>query len=182
MVNTLLYFLPILSAFIGWLISRWGINLFFKRLQSQQKALAAQVGTYVAAGFSLDDLTAKLTNTEAVEKILPVADEHIEQFLRVKLPAAMPMLAMFISDKLVADMKAIFMVELKELFPTIIQQYLSNAKSAIAIDKMVAAKIAATDLDKVKISLRNESNKVALFGALIGFTTGVIQIFLTLIA
>src|SRR6476620_10910228 len=107
MINSWLYFFPVISALVGWLISRLGVNLFFKRLQVQQKTLAAQAGSFVAAGFSLDDLTAKLTNEEAVEKILPVAEEHIDHFLRVKLPAAMPMLSMFISDKLVADMKAI---------------------------------------------------------------------------
>src|SRR3954468_2666438 len=182
MSNTLLYFLPIISAFIGWLLSRVGINLFFKRLQSQQRTLAAQAGNFVAAGFSLDDLTAKLTNEEAIEKILPVAEEHIDYFLRVKLPAAMPMLSMFISDKLVADMKAIFMVELKELFPTIINQYLSNAKSAIAIDKIVASKIEVIDMNKVKALLRSTLSRAALFGALIGFLTGLFQIILTLIA
>jgi len=182
MINNILYFLPLISAFAGWLIARLGINLFFKRIQSQQKALAAQVGNYVASGFSLDDLSAKLTNEEAIEKILPFAEEHIDQFLRVKLPVAMPMLSMFISDKLVADMKAIFMVELKELFPAIINQYLSNAKSAIAIDRIVAAKLEVMDLNKMKISLRSTLNKVALFGALIGFVTGIIQILLTLIA
>ena len=182
MSNTLLYFLPIISAIIGWLISRLGISLFFKRLQLQQKTLAAQAGNYVAAGFSLDDLTAKLTNEEAIDKILPVAEVHIDHFLRVKLPAAMPMLSMFISDKLVADMKAIFMVELKEIFPTIINQYLTNAKSAIAIDKIVASKIEVMDINKVKATLGGTLNKVALFGALIGFATGIFQILLTLTA
>jgi hypothetical protein len=182
MVSTVLYLLPLISAFIGWLISRLGINLFFKRLQAQQRTLAAQAGNFVAAGFSLDDLTAKLTNEEAIEKILPVAEEHIDHFLRVKLPAAMPMLSMFISDKLVADMKAIFMAELKELFPAIITQYLSNAKSTIAIDRIVASKIEVMDMNKVKASLEGTLSKVALFGALIGFLTGLFQIFLTLIA
>jgi len=182
MINAWLYFLPILSAVVGWLLSRFGMNIFFKQLQAKQKTLAAQAGSYVAAGFSLDDLAAKLTNAEAVEKILPVADEHVEHFLRVKLPAAMPMLSMFISDKLVADMKGIFMAELKELFPTIINQYLSNAASAIAIDKMIAAKIERIDLHKTKTALHSEWNKVSLFGALIGFITGLIQISLTLIA
>src|SRR4051812_46530054 len=182
MINTLLYFLPLISAFIGWLISRLGINLFFKRIQSQQKTLAAQAGNFVAAGFSLDDLTAKLTNEEAIEKILPVAEEHIDHFLRVKLPAAMPMLSMFISDKLVADMKAIFMAELKELFPAIITQYLSNAKSTIAIDRIIASKIETMDMKNVKATLHGTLSMVALFGALIGFLTGLFQIFLTLIA
>jgi uncharacterized membrane protein YheB (UPF0754 family) len=182
MTNTLLYCLPFISAFTGWLISRLGISLFFKRLQAQQKTLAMQAGNYVAAGFSFDEIAAKLTNEEAIEKILPVAEEHIDLFLRVKLPAAMPMLSMFISDKLVADMKAIFMAELKELFPTIINQYLSNATSAIAIDKIVANRLEAIDINKVRYALRSELNKVALFGALIGFITGGIQIFLTRIA
>ncbi|TKK66985.1 hypothetical protein FC093_15925 [Ilyomonas limi] len=182
MTNTLLYLLPIISAFTGWLISRLGISLFFKRLQAQQKTLAMQAGSYVAAGFSFDEIAAKLTSKEAIEKILPVAEEHIDHFLRVKLPAAMPMLTMFISDKLVADMKAIFMAELKELFPTIINQYLSNATSAIAIDKIVANRLEAIDINKVKYALRSELNKIAFFGALIGFVTGGIQIFLTRIA
>ncbi len=94
----------------------------------------------------------------------------------------MPVIGMFISDKLVADMKAIFMNELKELFPTIINQYFSNAKSAIAIDNLVAARVEAINLDALKISLRSELNKIAFFGALIGLVSGLIQISLTRVA
>lgn len=182
MTHTWFYFLPLISAFVGWLMSLAGIYLFFKKLKGQQKSLAVLAGQYVATHFSLDELAAKLTSADAVEKILPVADEHIEQFLRIKLPIAMPVIGMFISDKLVADMKAIFMNELKELFPTIINQYFSNAKSAIAIDNLVAARVEAINLNALKISLRSELNKIAFFGALIGLVSGLIQISLTRVA
>ena len=107
-------------------------------------------------------MAAKLSSEESVEKILPFAEGHIDHFLRVKLPAAMPMLSMFISDKLVADMKAIFMVELKELFPALINRYLAGAKDAVNIQQLVADKLLAADLHYLRTALRKQLAMVAL--------------------
>ncbi len=182
MISTSLYFLPFISAFIGWLLGRLAVGVFFKQLQVQKSTIASSIGNHISKSFSLDELASQLGSAESIEKILPFAEEHIDQFLRVKLPAAMPMLSMFISDKLVADMKAIFMTELKELFPALISQYVTNAKETFKIEEVITAKIAAVDFNSIRVAMSSKLNGFAYAGAAIGFITGLIQIFLTLLA
>jgi len=92
------------------------------------------------------------------------------------------MLAMFISDKLVADMKAIFMGELKELFPALIQQYTANLKKDISISNLISSKLSVVPDTHIKQLLRKQFQIVELLGAVIGFATALLYIFLTWIA
>ncbi len=140
------------------------------------------IGDYAEKQISLDAIEQKLVSPENIEKILPFANEHIEQFLRVKLPAAMPMLAMFISDKLVADMKGIFMNELKNLFPALILQYTGNIKKDLNISKLVSARLHAVSDHTLKSFMRKQFRIVEIACATTGFLCGGLYIFLTWIA
>lgn len=49
--------------------------------------------------------------------ILPLADTHVDDFLRNKLPKKMPVMSMLVGDKTIAQLKAVFMEELQDLLP-----------------------------------------------------------------
>ncbi len=132
--------------------------------------------------FSLATIEEKLTEPAAIEKIIPVAEEHIDTFLRVKFPAAMPMLAMFISDKLVADMKGIFMTELKELFPVLIRQYLSNVTHGLSIGNLIASHLNNLSLEMVTPLIKRQLQVVSLACAATGFLCGCISLLMASIA
>ena len=53
--------------------------------------------------------------------VMPLAEEHVDDFLRNKLPKAMPVVGMFIGDKTIAQFKGVFMEELEGLFPVFVR-------------------------------------------------------------
>lgn len=180
--SVLIYFIPFIFAFLGWLIAKLAVHIYISALLKRKLAISQAIGTYAEKQFSLDAIEQKLVAPETIEKIIPFADAHIEEFLRVKLPAAMPMLAMFISDKLVADMKTIFMNELKQLFPALIQQYLTNVKKDISISNLITTKINGVSTKVISNFLWKQFRLVEASSSLTGFLCGILYIFLTRVA
>ena len=88
-----LYLLPITGAIGGALLAPLAIKWF-------------------ATPARIRRLTAALT-----PGILPLADTHVDDFLRNKLPKAMPVMSMLVGDKTIAQLKAVFMDELRTLLP-----------------------------------------------------------------
>ena len=70
-----------------------------------------------------DRLKAEITSEQKVEQLMPYIEEHIEYFLKEKLPQSMPMIAMLIGDKTIGQIKEVFVGEIKVLFPKLIAQY-----------------------------------------------------------
>lgn len=181
-IPALVYVLPFVFALLGWLIAKLAIALYVSVATKRKAQISSAVGSYVAQQFSFTEMEQRLTEPATVEAILPFAEQHIDEFLRKKLPAAMPMLAMFISDKLVADMKAIFMKELKELFPALIKQYLTQVKQNLNISHLVSAKLNAVSSNTVASLLKKQLHVVEYACAATGFVCGFLYIFLTLLA
>ncbi len=182
MTTWLLYLLPIISAALGWIIARISISAYISVLLKQKPKLTTAIGAYADAQISLDAIEQQLVNPSSIEKLLPVAEEHIDTFLRIKLPIAMPMLAMFISDKLVAEMKAVFMTELKELFPVLIQQYFSNVKKSISVSHLISDRLNAIADDSIRALLTKHLQVITVACAATGFLCGCLYILLTWIA
>jgi uncharacterized membrane protein YheB (UPF0754 family) len=98
----------------------------------------------------------------------------------------MPMLKMFISDKLVGQMKEIFMKELRELFPVIMKSYIGNLKDEFDLQKMVVAKVAAFSTEKLEALLyqvmKKELTLIEVTGAVLGFLIGLVQVLISVAA
>ena len=182
LLHQMFYLLPFLFAFVGWLVAKVAVSVYLSALLKKRNSISKAIGDYAASQFSFDSIEQTLTNPGSIEKILPFADEHVENFLRVKLPAAMPMLAMFISDKLVADMKAIFMKELTELFPALIQQYLAGIKKDLDVSRFVSTKLDSIANESITLLLKKLLRVVEYACMFTGFVCGCLYIFLTLIA
>ena len=182
MLTWIFYLLPFISALIGWIVAKIAVSAYISILLKRRAAISSAIGDYAAQQFSFDALEQTLTKPESIEKILPFAEAHIDNFLRVKLPAAMPMLAMFISDKLVADMKGIFMNELKELFPALIQQYLGNIKKDFDLGNTISTKLNTISTSTLRPILVRQLRIAEVASVLAGFLCGCFYIFLTWIA
>ncbi|MEJ0101121.1 MAG: DUF445 domain-containing protein [Bacteroidota bacterium] len=155
-------------------------------IPKQQQPMAEKIGRLAAEDiFSFDSIEQKISDPRNIEKIMPVIDQHVEDFLRVKLGKEMPMISMFIGDKTIATMKKIFMQELETLFPQVMKSYAANLKSEIRLEKMVTDKIAGFPMDKLETifyqQLSKEIKIIKLTGAAAGFLIGIIQILLTLV-
>jgi len=150
----------------------------------RQKQIAESLGKIVGQELlSFDDIEKTITNPENVQRILPLAEAHIDNFLRVKLKESMPMIAMFIGDKTITQLKEVFMKELEELFPVIMKNYVAHLKNDLDLEKIVVEKISSFSSDKLETMLNQILTKefrfVEVIGAALGFFIGLLQIFLT---
>jgi uncharacterized membrane protein YheB (UPF0754 family) len=194
------YTIPFISAFIHWLTIWMALKLLFHPRQpkkilgftlqgvfpKKQRQIAESLGKIVGQELlSFGDIEQTITNPENVRKILPLAEEHIDNFLRNKLKESMPMIAMFIGDKTINQLKAVFMQELEELFPVIMKNYVANLRNDLDLERIVVDKIAGFSNDRLEAMLNQFLTKefrfVEVIGAALGFLIGLLQIMLTLL-
>jgi len=194
------YTIPFISAFIHWLTIWMALKLLFHPRQpkkilgftlqgvfpKKQRQIAESLGKIVGQELlSFGDIEQTITNPENVRKILPLAEEHIDNFLRNKLKESMPMIAMFIGDKTINQLKAVFMQELEELFPVIMKNYVANLRNDLDLERIVVDKIAGFSNDRLEAMLNQFLTKefrfVEVIGPALGFLIGLLQIMLTLL-
>ena len=195
-----LYTIPFISAFIHWLTIWMALKLLFHPrhpkkflgftlhgvFPKRQPQIAESLGRVVGKELlSFDEIEKTITNPENVKRILPLAEEHIDHFLRVKLKESMPMIAMFIGDKTIGQLKTVFIAELEELFPVIMKSYVANLRNDLDLERIVVEKIAGFSADRLEALLNEFLTKefrfVEIIGAALGFLIGLLQIFLTLL-
>lgn len=194
------YTIPFISAFIHWLTIWMALKLLFhprhpKRIlgftlhgvfPKRQQQIAESLGRIVGQELlSFGDIEQAITHPDNVRRILPLAEEHIDNFLRVKLKEQMPMISMFIGDKTIGQLKAVFMAELEELFPVIMKNYVANLRHDLDLERIVVEKIASFSADRLENMLNEFLTKefrfVEIIGAALGFLIGLLQILLTLL-
>ncbi|WP_157986611.1 DUF445 domain-containing protein [Chitinophaga alhagiae] len=195
----MLYLIPILGAFTGWLVIRAAFWLLFRPVQpvnlglftlqgifpARRQQLGEQLGNMVATQFfSFENIRGKLTDPEKISAIKPYVEEHLEHFLRKKLPETMPMISMFIGDSTILQIKTTLANELDLLFPKLISQYLDNVRNELDLRAIVSAKVAALSSEEVEQALRRQLggglSKIGWAGAALGFIIGLLQMLLAL--
>jgi uncharacterized membrane protein YheB (UPF0754 family) len=195
-----LYTIPFISAFIHWLTIWMALKLLFhprnpRRIlgftlqgvfPKKQQQIAESLGRIVGRQLlSFGDIEKTITDPQNVQRILPAVEEHIDHFLRSKLKEAMPMISMFIGEKTIAQLKAVFMRELEELFPVILSQYVSHLREDLDLERIVVGKIAGFSNDRLEAMLNEFLTKefrfVEVIGAALGFLIGLLQILITLL-
>ena len=179
-MNYWLFILPIIAALIGWGIGKLATWFLVYRIwPKRQPAVAEGVSRFVVQEFSSLNLEQKIADPSNLSKARPVIESHIDNFLRVKLKDQMPMISMFIGDKTIDSLKAIFLKELENLFPEVMKQFAGNMKNDLGIEKMVRVKITGISSEYVSKILSKELRYIAAICALTGFITAFIQIVIT---
>jgi uncharacterized membrane protein YheB (UPF0754 family) len=187
--------IPLIAAFIGWFTIWLSIRLLFHprepiRLMGMtfqgifprhQQRFAENLGKLVTQQLvSFSDIEHKILHPDNVQKIMPLVEEHIDSFLRIKLPQQMPVIGMFIGDKTIAELKAVFTTELETLFPVIMGSYLHNLEKQLDLEKLVTDKIAGFSTGRLEHILNSvmlkEFRAAQLAGAVIGFVLGLVQL------
>lgn len=176
----LLIFLPLSSACIGWVSNRLLVYMQFRLLVKRQSQLAHMLAPVIAREFvSFGELEEKITNADSIKKIMPVAEVHIDDFLRNKLKDAFPMIGMLIGDRTINTLKEIFMKELEAIFPVIMKGYLQNLQQDLNLEQTISDKLAGLEVEKLKVAVYQhagkELRKANLLGAGIGFLIGLVQ-------
>ncbi len=196
-----IFLIPIISAFIGWFTNWIAIKMLFHPKKpvrllgisfhgifpKRQKQFAEKLGRLVSQELlSFTDIEQKIADPKNIEMLMPYVETHIDHFLRVKLAEEMPMISMFIGDKTINQMKAVFIKELGELFPLIMQNYMGQLEKELDLEKIVINKVSGFSSDKLEEILQSIMSKefrfVEIIGGVLGFLIGLLQVFLTLMS
>jgi len=194
----LLLTIPLISAFIGWITNWVAIKMLFHPREpkkilgitfhgifpKRQQQFAEKLGKLVSAEFlSFADIEQKISDPDNLKKIMPMIEDHIDDFLRNRLGTEMPMISMFIGDKTITTLKKSFMKEIELLFPQVMKQYAANLKEELDLEQIVIAKVAGFSSDKLEEVLYQIMSKefrfVEIIGAVIGFIIGLAQVLIT---
>ena len=150
-MSYVLVLIPIISAFIGWFTNWIAIKMLFhprepKKLfgmtfhgifPKRQRQFAEKLGKLVSVELlSFRDIEEKITHPANIQRIMPLMEEHIDHFLRVKLAQQMPVISMFIGDKTINELKTVFIGELETLFPNIMKNYMSTLQGDLDLEKI----------------------------------------------
>jgi len=190
--------IPIISAFIGWFTNWIAIKMLFhprepKRIlgitfhgifPKRQKIFAEKLGKMISAEFlSYEDIEEKIANPKNLEKLMPMIEEHVDNFLKNKLSDEMPFLSLFIGSKTIKSLKKTFMQELEILFPQIMKRYAGHLEEELDLEKIVIDKVSAFSTDKLEDILYQIMSKefrfVEILGGVIGFLIGIVQVLIT---
>lgn len=193
--------IPLFSAFFHWLTIRLALKLLFHpkkpvnilgyKLQGvfpkRQKQFANSLGELVSTELlSFDDIASKVTSKENIRKVMPLIEARIDDFLRNRLSDAIPVLSMFIGNKTIEKVKGVFMKELEDMFPEMMNQYMSKLQSDLDLEKIVIDKVNSFSSDKLEEILQKIMNKefrfVEIIGGVLGFIIGVAQVVIAIVA
>ena len=194
-MNFWIVLVPVISAFIGWFTNWIAIKMLFHPKKpirflgvtihgifpKRQKQFAEKLGKLVSEELiSFREIEEKIANPDNVKKLMPLVEEHIDHFLRVKLAQQMPVISMFIGDKTINQLKQVFIVELEELFPNIMSNYMKHLQEELDLEKIVVEKVSGFSSDKLEDILKSIMSKefrfIEILGGILGFILGLIQV------
>lgn len=195
-MNFWLILIPFIAAFIGWLITWIAVKMLFHPQQAKkiagisfhgvfpkrQQQFAEKLGKFAHKEFlSSDAIEQKINNSETLKKVMPLIEEHMDDFLRNRMKKEMPVIGMFVGDKTLENLKSMFMREIETLFPQVMKQYAANLKEEVNLEQIVIKKVANFSLDRLEKILSTELRWVKIMGAVMGFIIGTVQVLITLL-
>jgi uncharacterized membrane protein YheB (UPF0754 family) len=199
-MNFYLILIPFISAFIGWFTNWIAIKMLFHPKEpkkilgitfqgifpKRQVQFAEKLGILVSKELiSFSEIEEKITDPKNIQKLMPIVEVKIDEFLRSRLSDAFPIISMFIGENTISQLKAVFMKELETLFPNMIKTYMKSLESSLDLEKIVTEKVSGFSSDKMEDILNQIMSKefrfVEIIGAVLGFIIGIFQVVLTLI-
>lgn len=194
----LIILIPLISAFIGWITNLIAIKMLFHPRKpvrlglftlhgifpKRQKQFAEKLGRLVADELlSFDDISERLSDPAKIRGLLPDIAAQMDTFLRTRLPDSMPVLSMFIGDNTIEKIKNVFMSEMEELLPGLINRYVDSHRSELDLESIVTEKVSGFSSDKLEDILngimKKEFRFVEIIGGVLGFLIGIIQVLIT---
>lgn len=191
---------PLLTALLGWFFTWLFIKMLFRPyfpqkwfgfslqglIPKRQLELSARIGKLFSRELvSWKQIEDKILDPGTLQKITPEIEMHIDYFLKVKLKDAMPMVAMFVGDKTIIQLKEVFMAEMKVLFPDIMKGYVKELQRDLNIEQKITLKLAAIPANKIEAfvlqTLKKEWCYVQIAGTLLGFIIGAFQVIIILL-
>jgi uncharacterized membrane protein YheB (UPF0754 family) len=189
---------PLIPAFICWLLAKFIVRYLFKPLRpvkvlgmnfhgilpKYQNELAVSIAEMISSEILQDNfLKERLAHTDTLQRAMPVIEIHIDNFLNIKLKAESPAISIFVGEKIINQLKELFLKELEELFPSVMSQFIGDLSQKEELKQEMVVKLSGIQIDDIEAkfyrAFRNEINKIEFTFALGGLIAGVIQLIIT---
>ncbi|HEY6976674.1 MAG TPA: hypothetical protein VH396_10325 [Chitinophagaceae bacterium] len=196
-----LFFIPIISAITCWLLIKSFTKYFFRPLQPVKiaginfwgiiprkkeiivKFLSQEICNQLLNSSVLKD---QLSDPDILQKTMPVIETHIDNFLNVKLKEAIPVVSMFVGDRIMNQLKELFINELKELFPSIMSQFISGLSQSQKLENEIVVKLNGIQIETIENrfyqTFKKDLKTIELIFAMIGLGTGILQLLIIVLS
>lgn len=193
-----LILIPVISGLIGWVTNWVAIKMLFHPRKpfrfmgmtiqgifpKRQYQFATKLGKLVSEQLlSFQDIEQKIISPENLQKLMPVVESHVDDFLRKKLADVFPVISMFIGEKTISQLKGHFLNELEALFPILMKRYMGHLQAELDLEKIVTEKVAGFSSDRLEEILMSIMSKefrfVEILGGVLGFVIGLLQVAIT---
>ena len=177
MIFELLLF-PVSGALIGWLCGHFLAERILPRLiETKRLAMANDIAIFAAKEvFSTSLIFDKIATTESFAPLMPVIEEHIDDFLRNRLKIAIPMIGMMIGERTITQLKMVFMQELDVIFPVVMRRYVEETVGSFDVKSAVEKKLLSVPREKIAVLLFPVLKKYVIWAAILtGFVTGLVN-------
>ena len=178
-MNYWLLIVVLISTILG-LTGGWvaGKILIYRIIPKHRQHIAESIGRSASAAFSFAELEKKITDPDTIKKVMPLVEDHVDNFLRNKLKNKMPVIGMLIGDKTINLLKEVFLKEIEELFPHVLKKFAENLQTEINLENEVAKRINSIPLVQMEKMLLPALRFFSLAGAITGLITGLANIVL----
>lgn len=186
-MNAWLFIIPLITGVLGLCLNSLAAYFIFNRLlPARQQELSAGIAQFAASQLSLTSmLEEKIAHPGNFQKLMPVIEEKIDHFLRVKLKEAMPVVGMFVGDKTIQQLKTVFVDELQIIFPAVMKSYASHLQEEFDLKRLISDKLSSippeTLVSAAKTTLRKEIRSFGILGFISGLLLGTIALVLVLL-
>ncbi len=197
----MIYTLPFIAAFIGWLTNWIAVKMLFHPKEKKKflffefqgvfpkrkLLLAERLGQIVSKELiSFDEIKNKLTDPHSLIDVKDAVNNKLDEFLWIKFPTLYPMLSFFVTEKIKQQFKVNAMAEIDEVVPKLIDAYITKAEKNLNVESIVYDKVANFSNEKLEsilfVILSKEFKFIELVGGVLGFLIGLIQLMLTLLS
>ncbi|QEC68854.1 hypothetical protein FRZ67_16640 [Panacibacter ginsenosidivorans] len=199
-MNNTLLLVPFVAALLSWLMIKFAVRSIFRpfkviniagiRWRGLLPKVKEGMTVSIAHAVNIEILNSsfineKLTGPETLEKAMPAIEAHIDNFLDHKLKEAIPVISMFIGEKITNQLKELFLEELKELFPSVMSQFIGNLSQSSELEKEIVLKLQSVSIEKTEAlfykNFRKTIRRIEVVFAISGLLAGIIQLVLTLL-
>lgn len=192
--------LLVLPALATWLFATSFIYLIFNPIQKKKflgfsfhgmlpankELIIAAVTESISNIFLKDEILQKsLLHSDAINKLKPEIETHVDVFLREKLKENFPMMHQLMGEKTLSRFKEVFLNEVEELLPVIIQKHSAGLIESNTVQQLISNKLNSVTINEIEIIFKRTTAKklfhIKVYAVVIGLMVGFFQILLVLL-
>ncbi len=103
------------------------------------------------------NLNTVLAQPSLYESMRPTIEKHVDHFLQEKLSSAFPLLYKFMGEKTLAQFRTVFLAEIDELFPEIMQQYGATVLEKVPFSTIIGEQLSGNGNHQVISFIRKKT-------------------------